>query len=257
MAGLGVAVLVLLALVGLIAGVGITALGPGGVLVTIGLFAFTGLAPATVAGTAIVTHIATGLLGTAAYLRSGQLTEPLTRRTALVLCVAAVAGTPLGVWVNSGISGRAFGVSLGIFVAVVAALVWLRESRPGRGAEDAHPRHSLALLSGLGFAVAVVSGVFGVGGPLLAVPLLLVLGVPVLSALGAAQVQSVIIASVGTVGYLAYGAISWPLAALVGIPELCGVLIGWRLAHTVPTPRLKYALVVVLFALAPYLAFRG
>ena len=62
--------LVLLGLLGFAGGVGITAIGPGGVLPTIGLFTLTDLAPAEVAGTAILTHVATGLLGTAAYARS-------------------------------------------------------------------------------------------------------------------------------------------------------------------------------------------
>ena len=44
---------------GLVAGIGITAVGPGGVLVTVGLFVLTDLSPAAVAGTAIVTHVAT------------------------------------------------------------------------------------------------------------------------------------------------------------------------------------------------------
>jgi hypothetical protein len=37
---------------GLVAGIGITAVGPGGVLVTVGLFVLTDLSPAAVAGTA-------------------------------------------------------------------------------------------------------------------------------------------------------------------------------------------------------------
>ena len=59
MIDLGVPTLVLLALFGLVCGIGITALGPGGVLATIALFAFTDLSPAQVAGTAIVTNLAT------------------------------------------------------------------------------------------------------------------------------------------------------------------------------------------------------
>lgn len=256
MAGLNVPALVLLALCGLVGGVGITALGPGGVLVTIGLFAFTGLSPSAVAGTAIVTHIATGLLGSAAYARSGQLRELLTRRTALILCGSAVLGTPLGVLVNAAVAARTFGILLGAFVVLVGALVWYRQRRPG-AREPAHPQHSTVLLTGLGFAIAAASGLFGVGGPMLTVPLLVALGVPLLPALAAAQAQSVVIATVGTVGYLAQGAISWPLAALVGIPELCGVLIGWKIAHALPTRTLTYALVGALFVVAPYLALHG
>lgn len=255
MAGFGLPLLALLAGVGLVGGIGITALGPGGVLVTIGLFALTGLSPAMVAGTAIATHIATGLVGSAAYLRSGQLREPLTRRTALILSAAAVAGSPIGVLVNSVVSGRAFGILLGIFVALVGALVLYRERKPGP--QGGHPHHSVGLLAAVGGAVAVASGVFGVGGPLLSVPLLVATGVPVLPALAAAQVQSVVIAGVGTVGYLARGSVDWPLALVVGIPELAGVLIGWKLARALPVRSLKYALVAALFALAPYLALRS
>ena len=49
----------------------------------------------------------------------------------------------------------------------------------------------------------------------------------------------------------------WPLAVLVGVPELCGVLIGWRIAHAIPTRRLKYGLVLALLLLSPYLALHG
>lgn len=251
--GLGFPLLAGLAVLGLVAGVGITAIGPGGVLATIGLFALTSLSPAQVAGTAIVTHVATGMLATAAYTRSGHLRDPHTRRTALTLAAVAVIGTPLGVVINGTVSSRAFGILLGGFVAGVAALVLYRDHHSG----TPHPQPRTAAIAVVGFCVATASGLVGVGGPLLAVPLLVALGLPVLSALAAAQVQSVVIASVGTLGYLAAGAIDWPLAAVVGIPELAGVLLGWKVARALPTRTLTYALITSLFALAPYLALHG
>lgn len=249
-----VAVLMLLALFGLVGGIGITAVGPGGVLPTIGLFTLTDLSPPQVAGTAIVTHVATGLIGAAAYRRSGHLRGPGIRRTALVLVGTAVVGTPIGVLVNSLVSKRTFGLVLGVFVAVVALLLWYREARP-----PAQPRACPypATVAALGLAVAAASGIVGIGGPMLTVPLLIGLGTPVLESLAAAQVQSIVIAAVGTVGYLAHGSIDWGLAALVGIPELAGVLLGWRIARVLPTRTLKAVLIVVLLALAPYLALHG
>ncbi|GAA1938923.1 sulfite exporter TauE/SafE family protein [Amycolatopsis minnesotensis] len=242
-----------LALFGLLAGIGITAIGPGGVLATIGLFALTALPPAQVAGTAIVTHIATGVLATAAYTRSGHLRDPETRATAGILAATAVAGTPLGVLANSAVSTRMFGIVLAVFVTGVAALVWYREKRSA--APDRRPRRWV--VAAVGFAVAVVSGLVGVGGPMLSVPVLIALGLPVLSALAAAQVESVVIAGVGTLGYVSAGAVDWPLAALVGIPELTGVLIGWVIARAVPARALKYALITSLLIAAPYLALHG
>jgi uncharacterized membrane protein YfcA len=254
MAGLTMPVLIGLGLFGLVGGIGITAVGPGGVLPTIGLFALTGLSPAEVAGTAIVTHIATGALATAAYTWSGQLREPETRRTALILAASAVVGTPIGVVINTFVSKRAFGLVLGVFVAGVAALVWYRE-RHRPAVTRAHP--PAPLLAGLGFAVALAAGMVGIGGPMLTVPLLVALGVPALESLASAQAQSIVIAGTGTIGYLAHGTIDWPLAALVGIPELAGVLVGWKIAHALPTRSLKLTLIITLFALAPYLALHG
>jgi uncharacterized membrane protein YfcA len=249
--GLSGGVLALLALIGLVGGVGISAVGPGGVLPTIGLFVLTPLAPATVAGTAIATNIATGLAGTAAYTVSGQLRDRATRRLALILAVTAVAGTPPGVLINAHVSKRLFGVLLAVFAVAVAFLVWLR----GRRARvAARPRD--AVVAGLGLAVGLASGLLGLGGPLLTVPLLIALGVATLEALAAAQAQSVVIATVGTIGYAVSGRVDWALVLVIGLPELAGVLLGWRIARALPTRTLRIILIVVLLALAPYLALR-
>ncbi|MFD0023009.1 sulfite exporter TauE/SafE family protein [Streptomyces sp. NPDC058382] len=247
--------LVLLALIGLLGGIGITAIGPGGVLPTIGLFLLTGLPPSGVAGTAIVTHVATGVLGTTAYTHSGQLKAPGTRRCAAVLAAAALAGTPLGVLCNTMVEGRGFGLLLAFAVTVTGALVWVRDRRAGDLPDElTAPGIPWGRTAAIGVVVSLVAGLFGLGGPMLSVPLLVVCGMPVLASLAAAQAQSIVIASVGTVAYVIHGDVNWPLAALVGVPELAGVLIGWRIAHRIPARRLKYALVVSLLAMAPYLA---
>ncbi|WP_309240245.1 sulfite exporter TauE/SafE family protein [Actinomadura sp. J1-007] len=218
----------------------------------------------------MATHVATGALGTAAYTRSGQLREPETRRTAVILAVAALVGTPLGVQFNTAVTGRAFGILLASAVAVTGVLVWARERRVAAaekaaradGGAETEAGAGAARLPGwaaalVGLGVAAAAGLFGLGGPMLSVPVLVVLRVPVLRALAAAQAQSVVIASVGTAGYALHGAIDWRLAALVGVPELAGVIAGWRIAHAVPARRLTFALAATLLLLAPYLALHA
>jgi uncharacterized membrane protein YfcA len=254
--GLSPAVLVALAVIGLVGGVGISAVGPGGVLPTIGLFALTPLAPAAVAGTAIATNIGAGVAGTVAFAASGQLRDRATRRTAVLLAVAAVVGTPPGVLANTHVSKKLFGVLLGVFAVVVAVLVWQRGRREATAgvARGRHPSAGVVLAVGVG--VGLVGGLLGLGGPMLSVPLLLAFGVELLAALAAAQVQSVVIATVGTIGYAVHGSVEWPLVALIGLPVLIGVVVGWRIAQALPTATLRTVLVVVLLLLAPYLALR-
>lgn len=250
--------LVLLGLFGLAGGIGITAIGPGGVLPTIGMFLLTGLTPAGVAGTAIATHVATGVLGTAAYARSGHLKDPDTRRAALALAGSALVGTPAGVLLNTLLPEGEFGLLLACAVGVTGLLVWLRERRTGSSESAVTPVPlPFSRTVAVGGTVAVAAGLFGLGGPMLSVPLLVICGLPVLSALAAAQAQSIVIASVGTAGYLLHGSIDWTLVAVVGLPELVGVLLGWLVARKVPAGRLKYVLAATLLALAPYLALHS
>jgi uncharacterized membrane protein YfcA len=247
---------VLLGLCGLVGGIGITALGPGGVLVTIGLFAFSGLSPAEIAGTAIVTNVAAGLLGAGVYLRSGQLREHSTRQLARTLIACAVVGTPFGVVANAHVSGPLFGTLLGVCVIAVGVLLYARVRRPG---PVSRPPVSLTRprVLGIGGTVAVVSGLFGLGGPLLSVPLLIAAGTPMLTALAAAQAQSIVIAGVGTIGYASQGNVDWSLALLVGVPQLAGVVVGWRVAHALPADRLRIALAGALIVVGPYLILRN
>src|SRR5699024_1523620 len=161
-----------LAVLGLVGGVGISTIGPGGVLPTIGLFSLTDLTTAPVAGTAIVTHIGTGIAGTLAYARSGHPQDRETRRSAAILVPCAVAGTPLGCAINFALSIWICGGSVGICLAVVAVLRWWRERQPEPYRPVAHNRlRSTGAVAVIGLTVAVASGIVGVGGPMLAVPL--------------------------------------------------------------------------------------
>lgn len=245
----------LLVVISLIGGIGITAIGPGGILVTIALFLLTDLSPADVAGTAIVTHIGTGIVGSLAFLRSGQLREPRTRRLAVVLGITALVGTPTGALLNSYMSGAVFGTLLSVMVVLVGLSVLIRERRHGhRAPVDQSHLQSIRSQGMLGGSIALVSGIFGIGGPMLSVPILVIGGKPMLQALAAAQVQSIVVASTGAATYLGQGAVSWSLALLTGVPQLIGVWLGWHIAHALPRRPLTYALALSLIALGPVIA---
>lgn len=97
-AGLPTTTLALLVVLSLFAGVGITAVGPGGIFITIAL---TDLPPAVVVGTASATFVATGLVGAESYRRSGELDSQGGKRMAFVLSLTGLAGALVGVRLNA------------------------------------------------------------------------------------------------------------------------------------------------------------
>ncbi|SIR84940.1 hypothetical protein SAMN05421858_4156 [Haladaptatus litoreus] len=242
--------LAVLVVIAFLSGIGITAVGPGGIFITVALFALTDVSSSVVAGTAMTTFVFTGILGSITYLQSGELRTQSGRRLAALVTVPSVAGAVVGALVNTILSDALFGFMLTGFTMLAGASIVYREQR-GLGSKWSFRIDStvgVAVFGTLGFAVGVLGGLLGVGGPVIAVPLLVVLGVSMLDALAAAQVQSVFLSAFAASTYLMQGAVSIPLAVAIGIPELVGVVVGWRVAHRLDPSRLKLALGGVLVA---------
>lgn len=256
--GVSLELALLLVVIALFAGIGITAIGPGGVFVTVALFALVPISSAQVAGTASATFVATGLLGSAVYLRSGEFVSGFARELAVLLSGTSIAGALLGSQANLLLPEWVFGYSLATFIASIGVLIIYREAvglKPSTRLSEIPGRQRRILIGIIGTGIGFLGGMLGVGGPIVAVPILVVLGVPMLIAVAVAQVQSVFISAFATVGYLAVDAVSLPLALLIGLPQLVGVVLGWQVAHRVDPARLRIILGVVLILIAPTLVF--
>lgn len=252
-------VLILLIIIALIGGACITTIGPGGIFVTVALFVLLPLAPGAVAGTASATFIATGIAGSLGYLKSGELRDPAAIKAAIVLGLASIAGSYLGSEVNKLMDGSTFAFVLGFCVIFIGFLILYRQRY--KLAPDKRLKidrlQGLIWMAMVGLVVGFPGGLLGLGGPVFAVPLLVVLGTPMLLSVALAQVQSIFIAGMATVGYTLQGVIEWKLAGFLVVPLLIGTVSGWYFAQRIPVKRLKIALSLVLVALGIYLIVGG
>lgn len=226
---------------------------------TIALFALLPLDPSTVAGTASATFIVTGIAGSLGYLRSGQLLEKHAIKAAVILSLTSIVGAFAGSQLNTLLNASAFAILLGIFVFFTGMIIIYRQKnklQPDSKLRMETPKGSF-LLGAVGIAVGLPGGLLGVGGPVLAVPLLVVLGVPMLMSVALAQVQSVFISGMATAGYAMYGAVDWLLAVYLTIPLLTGAIAGWYSAQKIRAEKLQVALAVVLIILGIYLISGG
>jgi len=236
-------------------GIGVATVGPGGIFVTIALVSVRSYAPGTVAGTTSAALFAGGLLGTAAYLRSGELRGREGRRIAVAISLASGAGAFAGSQLNALFSASSFRPAVAGFVLLAGVLLWVRDRgafEPLASIDPLSARGGLALVA-IGAGVGLPSGLFGVGGPVLAVPLLVLVGVPLLTAVGAAQLLSVFVAGAAASGYLLRGTVEPGLLVAVALPLLAGIGVGWRIAHRVESARLRSLLAVLLVASGGYL----
>ncbi|MFP8489129.1 sulfite exporter TauE/SafE family protein [Gracilimonas sp. Q87] len=252
-------IMILLLIIALVGGICITTIGPGGIFVTIALFALLPLDPSTVAGTASATFIATGIVGSLGYLKSGELKGIVAGKAAGVLSLASVIGAFAGAQINTLLNASTFAILLGLFVLFTGILILYRQKKQLKPDSrlQIDTLRGLSWLAGVGLAVGLPGGLLGVGGPVLAVPLMVVLGVPMLLSVALAQVQSIFISGMATFGYMIHDAVDWQLAFFLTVPLLIGTISGWYIAQRIKASKLQISLALVLILLGIYLIAGG
>lgn len=216
-----------LALVALVVGMLIGAVGIGGILLIPAVSLLAGLPIQAAMATALFTFVFTGLLGTFLFHRRGSTDWSLT----VPLCLGAAAFGSLGAWANSRMNGQVLMIVLSVLIIVAGVNSTFKRSSAGAAAFHASPRKQRILLLFIGAVSGFGSGLTGVGGPALSVPIMLLFGFSPLTAIAASQAVQILAALSGTIGNLYYGSIDFRLALFLTVFEIVGVQIGVRIVH--------------------------
>ena len=222
----------------------IGAVGIGGILLIPALVAFAGLPIHAAMATALFTFAFTGVAGTVMFQRRGSIDWVVTRP----VVIGAVFFAFLGAWVNSLTGPGALALILAAIIVFAGVYTLARWHGMPAPAFDGRPRAQQALLLALGAIAGFGSGLTGVGGPALSVPLMVLFGFPALSSIGASQVIQIVAAASGTLGNLKYGRIDFGIAAEVTLLEIAGVLLGARIVHAVNAELLRKFVAVLCVA---------
>ena len=95
------------------------------------------------------------------------------------------------------------------------------------------------------------SGLFGVGGGTVIVPLLILwLGYGEREATGTSLAAIVVIGTVAATAQAAYGNVDWLKAVLIGLPAMGGVVAGTALQQRVPQRTVSLAFAALLLVVA-------
>lgn len=247
------AALVSLLTASFVVGALIGCVGIGGILLIPALDAFTDMAIQEAMATALFTFIFTGILGTYLYQRRRSIDWRLTTP----ICVGAVLFAYPGAWANALLDTTILRLLLAVIIAFAG--IYALTSTP-RGVDRMHygggwrERSILLLLGGVaGFG----SGLTGVGGPVILVPMMVILGFAPLTAVAASQVIQILAGVSGSLGHWAYGTINFTISAWIVVLLLAGVVLGAYIAHAVDTNRLRRIVAWVCIVVAVTLALRA
>jgi uncharacterized protein len=109
----------------------------------------------------------------------------------------------------------------------------------------------LWILAGIGVAAGFFSALFGVGGGVIIVPLLILLvGFSERTATGTSLVVIGFTALFGVISFGALGEVAWPEAAMVGIPAMVGTLAGTWLQQRLSSRALSVGFAAFIVAVA-------
>jgi uncharacterized protein len=244
------------ALVGLVAGlvVGLTSTG-GGALLTPALILLVGVAPSTAVGSDVMAAAVMKLFAGGAYAARGHVHWGTVGR----LAAGSLPGAAVGIAILNRLPPHALdslltrGVGAALVLAGAATLLRLhgRWTSP----QAAPP---FAVTVGLGFLIGLLVAMTSVGsGSVLLSALALFYPLPAATLVGTDLVHALLLSSAATIGHLSAGRVDVPLALAILAGGIPGVLLGARLAVTVPERRLRAGLAVLLIGLGIHLAWRS
>jgi len=260
---------ILLAVIGLVAGIigALVGLGGGVILVPATLFVgfnlglIDGITPQTVVGLSVIMMIFTGLASTLSYMK----TKTIDFRSSFIFFLGSVPGTLLGAFVNKGLDLPSFNLYFGILLIILSIILLVRKHLKPVGWFVKHGKKrtftdnmnetyvygfpiwfALMLTFGVGFA----SGLFGIGGGSIIVPAMILLFLfPPHVAVGTSMFMVFLSAIVNSVTHISLGNVPWLYTIPVVPAAFIGAKIGARLNRKMKSETLVVALRIILLLL--------
>ncbi len=237
------------AMIGFLGGV----LGIGGGLIAIPALALLmGMSQQLAQGTALIMVLPTIVMAVRKYNQKVRI----DRRVALAGAGGAVVFTWVGAQLALGIDSRTLRLSFAVFLFFIALFYFWQTWRVGRPAHQvsvakrrAAPVFTQTRASLLGVVCGTLGGFFGVGGAVLAVPILTsVFRLPQTTAQALALSMVIPGSAIALMTYSWAGQANWWVGVALAAGSLVFVPVGVRLAYKLPERKLRLSFAAMLLA---------
>ncbi len=242
-------------------------LGVGGcfIMIPVQYWVYTGLgidpkmAILTAFGTNLAVVFPTAISGATGHSRRGAVLW----RAAVILGITGAIGAVTGSVIATHLPANALKIAFGL--AILLGAIRMLTAKPPKVEEE--PNENPATLAAWGIVLGIATGIIGIGGGVLMVPVMaVVLRFGIHKAVGTSTAVMIFTSLGGLVGYIINGINAgifghYPIGYLIGYfnPESWLALaatsvpmaqVGVRVAHRLPAKQLKYIFVIVMIYMA-------
>ena len=205
---------------------------------------------AQITGTSLVVVLSNAVSGSLAFIRQKRVYMP----AALPFALATLPGAFLGACIVDKFTGAMLDFYFGIFLLFMAAIMtWNTRQKPPRDVKEVPPGFKFNRKIGIAasFGAGFISSIFGVGGGVIHVPLLIyLLGFPVHIATATSSFILAVSAAFGVVSHFVLQHIVWVPAICISIGAAIGAQIGARISQKTKSK-------TILLLLAAAMVFMG
>jgi uncharacterized membrane protein YfcA len=204
--------------------------------------------------TSLTAIIFTAIASTLNYSRQKRIYY----KTGLILAVTSAPGAYFGAWVANKTDERLLGVIFGAFLITIATRMIITlirkktENKIGAVKTDSElVKHQRTVIIGLslGFFGGFASGLLGIGGGTLIVPIMIFgLGMPMFLATATSMFTMIITATAGSLQYYQQGVVNFPFALLIALGTVVGAQVGASTSKKMSNRSLTFVFALVLIA---------
>ena len=230
---------------GFIAGILGSIIGLGGGIIIVPVLTFMGFSPTLAVSNSLFAVFSNSVGSTVAYAKQKRVEFSLGWKLGLM----AVPGTILGAFISSDLSSEIFKILFALVLISSASYIFLKRKIEEKPVDIS--RLLLIFSAGASCFAGIISSLFGIGGGLIFVPLMVVaLGISIKRAAPTSQFILMFASFSGLIIHSMLGHPDYYQALLLSIGAFAGGILGARLSLEIKENKLKIIVVIVLIAAA-------
>ncbi len=220
-------------------------IGLGGGIIIVPVLTFFGFSPALAASNSIFAVFSNAIASSISYAKQRRIEYSI----GLKLGLLSIPGTIVGAFVSSEITPSIFKILFALIL--ISASIYIFSKRKIEQKNYNLSKQIMILAIGASFFAGIISGLFGVGGGIIFVPLMVVaMGLSMKNAAPTSQFILLFASASALVTHTILGHPDFYQALLLAIGAFVGGLVGARLSLEIKENSLKILISIVMIAVA-------